>query len=160
MFLLIGYGSTLHSDDGFAHVLIERLRSIEFEFELDFLSGIQLNIEWAEAISRASAVIFVDASNDLDPGEISFEKLQSFDGVDAIAGSSISHHCTPQTLLQLARLLFKSNPLAWLCTVGAETFALGESLTPCVDDALARVITLIADTLRAEYQLAVDRPRD
>ncbi len=148
MWLLIGYGSTLHSDDGLAHVLIDRLQSTKLNFDLSFISGTQLNIEWAQAIAAASGVIFVDASKDLLPGEISFNRLQDTDSCADADNSSFTHHLTPQILVALARQLFNACPPVWLCTVGGESFALGESLSPTVENALADLVDLIIETPR------------
>jgi hydrogenase maturation protease len=148
MWLVIGYGSMLHSDDRFGRDVAEQIYERAVTGRVDVVSANQLTPELAEPISRASGVIFVDASATLPPGSIQCATLvPSVVQDDAVA---FTHHCTPEMLLQSARTLFGVEPPAWLCTVGAESFGLGESLSPSVSAAVPQVVAWILDRLTAD----------
>ena len=146
MWLVIGYGSLLHSDDRFGREVAERVLAEANEVAVEVIAANQLTPELAEPMSRAEGVIFVDASAELRPGSVECVMLPS--SPDCTDGpSAFTHHCTPAMLLQSARSLYEHEPPAWLCTVGAETFALGESMSPAVSRAVPQVVTWILERL-------------
>ena len=62
--LIVAYGNPLRSDDGVGWVVAEELRRRLASPEVEVLRLQQLLPEVAESLSRADAVIFVDASRD------------------------------------------------------------------------------------------------
>ncbi len=146
MWLVIGYGSLLHSDDRFGQEVVDQVLEHTDEGTVDVLATNQLTPELADPISRATGVIFVDASAELPAGSVQCAMLDC----SPFAGElpAFTHHCTPQVLMQSARSLFGHAPPAWLCAVGAESFALGESLSPVVSDAVPQVVAWILHRLR------------
>lgn len=143
MWLLIGYGSSLHSDDNIGPLVAEKIREICSEQELEIISATQLTPELAEPISRAQAVIFVDATSGQRAGEIRCINLSDIRSKNEPHSYSLSHQFTPEVLLELAVTLYGRAPAAWICTVGAGDLTLGECLSPAVSDALPKLIDTI-----------------
>ena len=127
MQLLIGYGSQLHSDDAVGQTVALALQK-ELP-ELEVLTAAQLLPEWAETISRAELVIFADASPELKAGEIACFSLDAAEQHTQNSSNSITHHCTPQSLLELAELLYGNRPPAWLYLLGSANLSLGENFS-------------------------------
>ncbi len=145
MWLVIGYGSLLRSDDRIGRDIVEQVLERAGTRAVEVISANQLTPELSEPISRADGVIFVDASAELAPGTVKYDRLAASGRVDSMP--VFVHHCTPEMLLGSARLLFGHQPRAWLCTVGAESLAIGESLSPSVAGAVPQVVDWILNRL-------------
>ena len=145
MLLVIGYGSKLHSDDSFGRIIAEKLQEQMVDPSVETLSLNQLTPECAETISRASSVVFVDASTLLPPGELSFRRIDQSIELATLYSNSSTHHCQPEVILQLCLTLYGRMPRAWLCTIGAESLALGESLSPCIEAGIPEVMSLLLE---------------
>jgi hydrogenase maturation protease len=149
MWLVIGYGSTLHADDGFGPAVVEGVRArLPCGVPLEVIAGIQPVPEWAEPISRASGVIFVDASADLPPGQLQCVALTD----EAPRASTFTHHCTPQALLESAGLLYGHRPPGWLYAAGGANFTLGEALSAPVAAAVPRAVAAILKIVTEDAQ--------
>jgi len=140
--LVIGYGDSLRSDDGAGPRVAELLSGLE---GLTVLSRHQLVPELADDFRGRDVVVFVDAAATLKPGEVAVRRLRA----SPPAGpAGFTHHYDPETLLLVAERLYGTTPRAFLVTLGAQSFALGETLSPAVEAALAeaakRVRRLIA----------------
>ncbi|MCS6772736.1 MAG: hydrogenase maturation protease [Thermoflexales bacterium] len=127
--LVIGYGSTLHSDDSVGPRIAEAIAGRGYP-------GVwaqalpQLVPELAEPLARSRAAIFVDAA--LNPPRP--HRPQRVFGLLRLQPSYIHHggslHTSdPRALLALAQALYGHCPPAWLLTVPGENFALGETLS-------------------------------
>jgi hydrogenase maturation protease len=149
MWLVLGYGNALHADDGFGIAVAERLLPRVDPEMVEVVTAHQLTPEWAEPISRADGVIFVDASVALSPGQIQCLDLAEAASAQPARNAAFTHQCTPDLLLHAARVLYGRAPRAWLYTVGGAGFALGETLSAAVEAAVDRVIELILDRLYA-----------
>ncbi len=90
----------------------------------------QLTPEWAEPISGAGHVIFVDAAVGDVPGEV-----QCFP-IAAAPGRPGSHETTPDGILAMAADLFGRCPPAHMVTITGGSFEISESLTPAVASAV------------------------
>jgi hydrogenase maturation protease len=134
MQLLIGYGSQLHSDDAVGQCVALALQK-ELP-ELEILAAAQLLPEWAERISVAELVVFVDASSELSAGEIAFFNLDANCPDGEATSTAISHYCTPQSLLELAEILYGKRPRAWLFLIGAADLSLGEGFSSAMSKSL------------------------
>lgn len=147
MWLVIGYGSPLHSDDRFGHAVAERVQTLADPGSTEVVITTQLMPELAEPISRAEGVVFVDANADLPPARLEFKNLSAPQASAPDIPSAFTHHCTPATLLEAALVLYGRAPEAWLCSAGSQTFALGEALSPALADvvpvAAARILEVI-----------------
>ena len=147
MWLIIGYGSLLHSDDRFGRDVVEQVHARAADGTLDVVSANQLTPELAEPISRAAGVIFVDANAALPPGSVQCAPLEA--STCEQEPTAFTHHVTPEMLLCSARTLFGHAPPAWLCSAGADSFALGEALSASVSPAVPQVVDWILDLLAA-----------
>lgn len=150
--LIIGYGNALRGDDGLGPVAAQRLAEHYGQAGVTTLAGQetgavrilidqQLMPELAEPISRASLVVFIDASAEDAPGQIRQVRLEP--AADALVRDT--HQLGPAHLLTLARLLFGQCPPALLFSVGGNSFDLSDRLTPAVEAALQ---VLLADVCR------------
>ena len=120
--LVIGYGNTLRSDDGAGPFVAEAVEALGLPGVRTIISQ-QLSPEHAEPISRADAVVFVDAAVDgtrdvqlrpLEPGESS---------------QLMAHAADPRTMLALSRDVFGHSPRAWWLAIPATKLEFGETLS-------------------------------
>jgi hydrogenase maturation protease len=119
--LVIGYGNELRGDDGVG----PRIARAVDEWALPDVTAIvvhTLTPELAEPISRADAVVFVDACVE---GE-AVELIELKPG----AAAAIGHTSEPRWLLGLSESLWGRRPRAWLITVPGVDFEMGHSLSP------------------------------
>jgi hydrogenase maturation protease len=129
--LVIGYGNGLRSDDGAGWHVADRLLADARAAGTEVVRGHQLMPEYALDVSRASVVVFVDASNELAPGAVAVRSV-----APAAEPSAWSHHLTPAALLALSRELYGTTPSASLVSIGAASFDVGDRLSAVVEDAL------------------------
>jgi hydrogenase maturation protease len=139
--LVIGYGSSLRSDDSVG----ARAAAAVGDWALPGVRAIaaqQLTPELVEPLSAARLVIFVDARR-AEAGEpVRVEPIEP----EAIA-SMFVHACNPRGLLAIAQDIFGSRPPAWLVTVPATEFAVGERLSPMAHSGLVAALQTIAGLL-------------
>lgn len=138
MILVIGYGNSLCGDDGIGPCAVEHmaLGNDEVHLAVEYLSLRQLTPELAEPISRAQAVIFVDAAMGGTVGEIHCTELLSPAESFQITQGAFTHHVSAGLLLESARLLYGNCPAAYLYTINGENFNLGDSFSAKVEAAL------------------------
>jgi len=122
--VIIGYGNTLRSDDGFGCVAVDLLESRGILKNTEFITAQQLLPEMAESLRHAQLVFFLDASVAEKTGALSIEQIQS-----GMVSGALSHHLNPASLLALAQSLYQASPQAYLLSVGTEHFEFGESLS-------------------------------
>jgi hydrogenase maturation protease len=127
--LALALGTTLRGDDGAGPALARGLEALVPGVEVVELQ--ELLPEHAEAVSRADAVLFLDASVAGTPGEVRAARL-----VPRTARAAVIHALTPEEILGLARALHGRTPPAALVTVSGRDFAFGEALSPEVEAAL------------------------
>ena len=147
MILVIGYGNTLRRDDGIGPWIAEEIASRRIP-GVEVMTPIQLTVELAEPISRADAVVFIDARmGQLEPVVVT--------PLTATAnGESWTHLVSPASLLALASLVYGRIPPAHLVSVAGDDFGVGEELSSAAEEhcreALARVLqmTSAVDALR------------
>lgn len=149
MWLIIGYGSSLHADDRFGIVVAEQLRNLVADDLAEVITTHQLQPELAEPISRFAGVIFVDACTSLPPGEVACLDLQSRPGPNhEPVSSAFSHATTPRSLLDCARELYGQAPPGFLYLVGGEDFELGEQMSLTVANMVAPVVSSIVERIK------------
>jgi hydrogenase maturation protease len=147
--LLIACGNVLRGDDGVGWRIAAAARALVPRRRLQIIRCHQCMPELADAVGNATAVVFVDAACDIMPGTVEVRPLPA--GADC-GGGLTRHQFGPADLLRLASLVHGRAPRqAWLVTVGAETFALGEGLSPAV---AAAVEPACAAALRALHLTA------
>jgi len=143
--LVVAYGNPLRSDDGVAWHAADALRKRfpQNEIELECLH--QLAPELAETVSRFACVIFVDAAEAGNPGEVRVEEL---DGKESSSSGAFSHAVSPRAVLRLAKSLYGASPHGYSVTITGQKFDHGESLSPVVAAALPEVVVQIEQLVR------------
>jgi hydrogenase maturation protease len=121
-FLVIGYGNTLRRDDGVGVKVAEAVAALNLP-GVSVITRHQLVPELASALSRARAVIFVDATaaaeSDLEPRQV-------------VAGNDsriLAHAADPRSLLALCRQIFGRCPSAWCLAIPVQDFGFGEGFS-------------------------------
>jgi hydrogenase maturation protease len=145
--LVIGYGNPLRGDDGVGCVVAEEVaRHIcDPESRVQVIACHQLNPELAEAIAEMRAVIFVDASLDLQPGEVTIAAVSA----DRFSPAQFTHQLKPSALLAAAAELFGQAPPAKTVAIGAVSFDAGMQLSPHVRVAVSDARKLIEKEIAA-----------
>jgi hydrogenase maturation protease len=119
--LIIGYGSSLRGDDRAGLVAAEELASRGFHA----LAVPQLTPELASAIAEVQRVIFIDASADVAPGEVSVEPIE----LNPSIARPFEHHASPAAILRLAADCYGWKGEAFLIAIGCQNFDLSEDLS-------------------------------
>jgi hydrogenase maturation protease len=146
MILVVGYGNPQRQDDGFGWRVADRVR--ESGLPVSVLQVQQLTPELAEQVSHAEGVVFLDAHEGSDPGEVRCDPL-----APGLAASAVSHGLSPQTLLFYAERLWGHAPRAVLLSVASASFGFGPDLSPPVHQALEGVVAKLG-AIVAEWKAA------
>ncbi|MDA0265906.1 MAG: hydrogenase maturation protease [Cyanobacteria bacterium] len=122
--LIIGYGNTLRGDDGVGQQVAVAVADWD-QPQIQTLAVHQLTPDLAAEIAPFPCVVFVDAalSTGTDP-TIALEKLD-LNGSETFT----THIASPPALLALAHRLYDASPTAYLLTIPAVNFDLGEGLS-------------------------------
>ncbi len=138
--LVIGYGNTLFGDDGIGVHAAEQLQErFAGNPDVEFQIMRQLLPELVESISRAGAIIFIDAAVGETPGEINCRELPTQQNTS----NTFTHFTDTLTLLDNVQLIYGRRPAAWLYTVTGANFGLGDTLSPAVMISLLELLELI-----------------
>jgi len=137
--LILAYGNPLRGDDGVAWLAAEQLSGKLAATEVEIVCAHQLAPEMAEKVSRADAVIFLDAAEDGEPGEVRCTQL-----VEPFAGVRFSHQLSPVAILALAKQLYGANPQAYSVTLTGQCFDHGDALSCVAEKALPRMVEKVA----------------
>jgi hydrogenase maturation protease len=140
--VIIGYGSTLRSDDGAGYLAAERLAELLAPEQAEVLARHQLTPDLADTLADCERVIFIDASATAAPGAIAREELPPAEG----NWGAFVHEMPPGILLRCVLETYKRAPIACLYTIGAESFEIGETLSKPVAAALPALV----EQIRAE----------
>jgi hydrogenase maturation protease len=140
--LIVGYGNPLRSDDAFGQHAAHHLSSHINNSNVEILIRHQLTPDLAEVASHFDLVIFIDAAADLPPGELRCERITRSE-----QAPSFSHSLTPPALLACTADLYAKFPKAYCISVGGESFAEGESLSPAVQAALEPLLAQVQSLL-------------
>ncbi len=144
--LVIGYGNPLRSDDGLGWRVADALREDPDLANVDVIASHQLSPEYAEVISRAAFVVFVDAANapESAPGTLVETDLQP----ECHSPQCFSHELGPSTLLACAAELFGSTPRAKMFSVTGAEFGMGERLSAAVEARVPELIVRIQSSIK------------
>lgn len=138
--LVLGIGNPLRGDDGFGAAVIAELRRGGLGAQADLLWVHQLTPELILDLEGARCVAFVDAAVALAAGEASESELAA----SVRTRGSWSHGLDPGGLLALGREVLGVDVPARIFAVGAAGFGEGASLTPLVQEQVARTALRIA----------------
>lgn len=134
--LVIGYGNTLRRDDGVGVEVAQTIAAMNLP-GVNVITRHQLVPELAEPISRANAVIFVDA----DVTATGRPELRPLEA--ASTGQTFAHAANPRSLLALTGEIFGGHPKAWSLAVPVEDFSFGFGLSPRTEKGLRSAVKLI-----------------
>jgi hydrogenase maturation protease len=139
--LILTCGNPLRSDDGVGPWLAAWAQE---HFDQDPGIRIMYRQQWtpelAHNISRATAVIFIDASTDAPPGAVQLHRVAAAEDPSGLA----SHHLHAHQLLALASQLYESIPVtSLLLTLGIGSTAFGSSFSGPVRAALGEACALL-----------------
>jgi hydrogenase maturation protease len=147
--LILGYGNPLRGDDGIGWRAAEELSRLSSLPDVEVLIRYQLTPELADVVSQANAVIFIDASRDGEPGELTFQPV-----VPTAEPASLSHELSPAAVLELCRQLYRRCPPAFLVSLCGECFDHGEGLSPKVAASLPRLTALVGQLANSKMAKA------
>ncbi len=164
MWLIIGYGNSLRSDDRFGLEVCKALQSCTVVAELlEIIVTHQLTAELSASVTKATGVIFVDASANLAPGQLQVAPLNRLSDKANISiptdNSPFSHYCTPQRLLEEAQELYGYAPKGWLCTVGGMNFEFGEQLSSPVKEMLPQAVQYVLKKI-CQDRMSINQSRE
>ncbi len=144
--LLLACGNPLRGDDGLGNWLAAKAQEQFASAQLEVLSSRQFTPEMAEPISTADTVIFLDCSATSEPGRISLHPVEAATRPARI----MTHHMSPESLLWMSQELYGRVPrVAYLITVGGESFKMEERLSDAVRGAAPAVLHMVAEMVRA-----------
>lgn len=145
--LVIGYGNSLRTDDGFGwHVASDLLAaSWSTSNDVRILQEFQLTPELAYDLAETDLVLFVDVREDHDtpPGTLATRNLAPTQSGLGIT----SHHVTPEALLGLCESLFDRVPRAIALEAAASEFSEGTDLTPPLREAIPQALAQVKQLL-------------
>ena len=146
--LVIGIGNPLRGDDAVGWFAAQWLAERVDPDRVIAMALHQLTPEWAEALSRAKMVIFIDAAEGQAPGTISIEEIYPSDSSPAM-----THEMSPQGLLAFLGTLHHRTPRAYLCTVGGSDFGHKEELSAPVEAACEELVQRVDDMIQNVMEL-------
>lgn len=150
--LLLGYGNIDRQDDGVAWHILKTLSQylnlpeadltyLDFPFEvripslqgkpgdgnfisIDLWFVSQLTPELAEIVSKYETICFIDAHTGNIPEDTNFKPIKA--GYQA---SPFTHHLTPQSCLELARVMYGQAPESHIMSVRGYEFGFSNQLS-------------------------------
>src|SRR5438445_806333 len=122
--LIVGYGNPLRSDDGIGWRAAEELAQCLSAPGVEILIRAQLTPEIADDVRRSDTIIFIDATHDGEPGELTFQRITA----KSQAGG-FSHDLSPAALLALCGHIYRRYPAAFLVSLCGDCFDHGEKLS-------------------------------
>jgi hydrogenase maturation protease len=150
--MVVGYGNPLRGDDGVGWVAAQKIAQTVDPALVAALGMQQLTPEMAEPISRMDLVIFIDAAQESEPGQI--HSVSVGPGPAVATPASITHELTPQRLLRMARSLYGRWPQAYLFTVSGADFGFSQHLSDEVEQACERLVKEVLAILDHSFQNA------
>lgn len=143
--LVIGYGNELRSDDAAGYLLAMRLADDPRLAHTIVLARRQLTPELALDASRAERLILLDASRQVEPGQVAVRRLQPVRGEPPVW----SHNMDPQALIGLAEELYGRAPETYQVSLGVASLEMGERLSAAVEAALPPATETVVALTRA-----------
>src|SRR6202142_2157185 len=123
--VVIGFGSTLRSDDGIGPRVAQRVARLAKSSEIRVFVRQVLTPDLAGDIHDVDRVVFIDASVKEAPGRVHEQWIKP----QPSTSDAIVHALQPGELLEWCRRTYGSAPEAVLITVGGRTFEVGEVLS-------------------------------
>lgn len=152
--LIVGYGNADRQDDGAAwHILSGIAAKLGLPIPaapedgyfpegqpVDLWYVLQLVPEMAEEFARYDRICFVDAHMGTIPEEIRFVPVTTVP-----TSTALTHHLDPAACLELARMLYGSQPQAMLLSVRGYQFQFARELSPETTRLVNEAVDLLWD---------------
>ena len=135
--LVIGYGSSLRSDDGAGPEVARDLEALGLP-QVEVIEAHQLLPEHAERIAEFEQVVFVDASVEEGLDGVAVRRIGKSSGLAADP-----HVSDPEALLGLSKRLFGGEAEAWLVRLPGDDFGLGERFSEKMRKAIPQAVARI-----------------
>jgi len=137
--LIVAYGNPLRSDDALAWHAAEIMKRMSCVQRPVIHTCFQLTPELASLVSDATAVVFVDAARDGEPGKVVTTEIHP-----KRQSSAFTHEFSPESILELSENLYSRLPCrAWSVSMAGECFDHGERLSPIVNENLPNLVSAI-----------------
>lgn len=146
MTLVIGYGSSLRTDDRLGPYLARKLG-----YRWNAITRTQLTPELVEPVGQAKRVVIIDACIGETPGEVACERV-----VPLSTNGAFTHNVTPTSLLAAAHELYGAEPEVILITVTGASFDYGCSFSPQIRIRLPQIIERVDEIITAFFSAAVE----
>jgi hydrogenase maturation protease len=146
MVLIIGYGNELMGNDGFGVYTLTLLRSLLKGDEIEFIESHQLTPEMALLISKASEVIFIDASFGEDEFVIATPLPKNISNLTTL------HNLTPTSLLYICENLYGIAPKYSIFSVMFNKFFLSKTLSYRAEEIAKEMALFIQMELNNRYR--------
>lgn len=145
--VIIGYGNTLRSDDGFGPAVAERLSTHISDRRVRIMLRQLLTVELITDLAQARLCILVDASTTGHVGCLNVREVEA----ESIEIGALDHDLSAASLIGLARQLLGSAPRCFLYSVVPESVELGEQLTPGTAALAEQAVGMILDRVRGYF---------
>lgn len=136
--LILAYGNPLRGDDGVGWRAAEELSAKLTAPEVEIVCEHQLAPEMAERLSWVDAVIFLDAAEEGQPGEVCCKPL-----LEPFGEVQFSHQLSPVAILALAKQLYGASPRAYSVTLSGQCFDHGGSLSSVASEELPNLVAKV-----------------
>ena len=174
--MVIGIGNPLRGDDGLGWHVAQRLHETIDAHQVDdhqvdnreagggevndreadevtVMARHQLTPELADAVSRASLVLFVDARENEEPGNVRCESVDP----DPSTAMAFTHQMDPVGLLSCAKALYGSCPPAFSLSIAGEDFGYAEVLSDTVHAAIPDLMRRLGELITAGRRRGMER---
>lgn len=136
--LVLGYGNPLRSDDGVGWRAAECLAEVLEDTNAEIRTLHQLTPELAYPISESALVIFIDASREGEPGELTCSQVLA-----QVLPVRFSHELAPEAVMALVKHMYGVSPPAYLVSLCGQNFGVGEELSPLISAQMPRLVSLV-----------------
>lgn len=147
--LLLACGNTLRGDDGVGWWIGGQVEQDIAPADLEVVLTQQFLPEFADPISKAEMVIFVDCSAVTQPGAVSVFPVEAAAQLPRI----LTHQLDPASLLRMAADYYGHMPgTAVAVTVGGHRFGLADGLSDEVQAAVPAAVEAVEQILSALHR--------
>ncbi len=140
-FFVVGIGNPLRSDDGLGPLLAAQIAQRNIP-GVKVITSQLLNLELLEDALGYAKILVIDASA---VGEgLVFKKIQVAENAPAAS----SHHLSPEFFLAMARELYEKDLNLYVCSLRANNFEVGNTLSAEVLDIFPQALSEIEAFLK------------
>lgn len=144
--VVIGYGNTLRSDDGFGPAVAERLQSSVADPRVRVLSRQLLTVELVADLEPADLCVLVDAVTQGHVGAITVREIAP----EPTEPATLGHELSAASLIGLTRQICGRAPVCILVSTVAQNMDLGETLSDDVAALVDAAVTEISARIAAQ----------